>query len=241
MYPVAQRRPGPRPLSPAANLSPGLRLGESPASTHRNHGYGAYAAHQERESALAISPHYSGPSAQARGIPGPGGQPGDVIELIMADHRRIRRLGRALDDAVSWSGSSGADWMPAHVWQRLASLLDAHMRAEEEVCHLPMYTGHAHAAERRREAVADHDDIREAIGEARLRAAGSRLWGGAVGAALMITAEHLDREERGPLAATLPWLTMPQRQELGRQYAGFITAWTLDAMGPDGIHYRVTT
>jgi len=188
---------------------------------------------------LALSQHNPGPSARARGIPGPGRQPGDVIELIMADHRRIRRLCQALDDAVSWSGSSGPDWIPAHVWQRLASLLDAHMRAEEEICHLPMYAGHAHAAERW-EAVADHDDIREAISEARLRPAGSRLWGAAVGAALVITAGHLDREERGPLAASLPRLTMRQRRELGTQYAGFITAWTLDAAGAAGIHHRVT-
>ena len=188
---------------------------------------------------MAISQPYSGLSAQARDIPGTGGQPGDVIELIMADHRRIRRFCRALDDAVRWSGSSGPDWMPAHVWQRLASLLEAHMRAEEEICHLPMYGCHAHAAGR--EAVADHDDIREAIGEARLRPAGSRLWGATVSAVLMITGEHLDREERGPLAASLPRLTMRQRRELGRQYAGFITAWTLDSMGMAGTYYRVTT
>ena len=159
----------------------------------------------------------------------------------MADHRRIRRLCQALDDAARWSGSSGPGWLPAHAWQRLASLLEAHARAEEEICYLPMYRGHAHAAERRREAVADHDDIREAISEARLRRAGSRLWWVAVSAVPAITIEHLDQEERGPLAASLPWLTMRQRRELGRQYAGFVTAWTLDAAGPPGNHYRSTT
>ena len=185
-----------------------------------------------------MSQHYTGPSAPVRDSPVPGGQPGDVIELIMEDHRRIRRLCQALDDAVCWSGGSGPVWVSAHVWERLSGLLQAHLRAEEEVCHLPMYG--ADAAERRREAVADHDDIREAIGEARLRPAGSRLWGVAAAAALTITVEHLDREERGPLAACLPRLTMRQRLELGRQYAGFVTAWTLDA-DPAGIHHRITT
>ena len=104
-----------------------------------------------------------------------------------------------------------------------------------------MYGCHADAAGRRRGAVADHDDIREAIGEARLRPAGSRRWGVTVSAALMITGEHLDREERGPLAASPPRLTTRQRRELGRQYAGFITAWTLDAMGTAGTYYRVAT
>lgn len=228
-------------MSPAANLSPALRLGNSPASTDRNHGHGAYAVPQERESALAIPQQHSGSPAQAQGIPGLGTQPGDVIELIMADHRRIRRLCRALDDAARWSGGSDPDWMPAYVWQRLASLLEAHAQAEEEICYLPMYGRHAHAAERRREAVADHDDIREAITEARLRRPGSRLWWMSVSAVPALTVEHLDREERGPLAASLPRLATRQRRELGRQYAAFLTAWTLDAAAPPGNHYRVAT
>jgi Hemerythrin HHE cation binding domain len=178
---------------------------------------------------LATPQHYSGPSTQARDIPSPTDQPGDVIELIMADHRRIRRLCQALDDTARWSGGSDPDWIPAHVWQRLASLLEAHVRAEEEICHLPMYGCDPHAAERRREAVADHDDIREAITEAHLRHPGSRLWWMAVSTVLVTTVEHLDREERGPLAASRPRLTMQQRRELGCQYSAFITAWTLDA------------
>lgn len=39
----------------------------------------------------------------------------DIIELIMADHRRIRRLCRALDDAVRWERDSGPGWMPPDV------------------------------------------------------------------------------------------------------------------------------
>lgn len=190
---------------------------------------------------MAIPQHYSGPPAQARDISRPGGQPADVIELIRADHRRIRRLCQALDDAARWSGSSGPGWMPAAVWQRLANLLEAHARAEEEICYQPMYGCQAHAAERRREAIADHDDIREAISEARLRPAGSRLWWVAVSAVPAITIGHLDQEERGPLAAGLTRLAMSQRRELGRQYAGFVTAWTLDAVGPPENHYRSTT
>jgi hypothetical protein len=190
---------------------------------------------------LAIPQQYSGPPAQAQGIPRLSGQPGGVIELIMADHRRIRRLCQALDDAARWSGGSGPDWAPAYVWQRLANLLEAHARAEEEICYLPMYGQHGQAAERRREAVSDHDDIREAIGEARLRRPGSRLWWVAVSAVPRIAGEHMDREERGPLAASLPRLTVRQRRELGRQYAGFITAWTLDAVTGPGNNSRVTT
>jgi hypothetical protein len=65
--------------------------------------------------------------------------------------------------------------------------------------------------------------------EAHLRHPGSRLWWMAVSTVLVTTVEHLDREERGPLAASRPQLTMQQRRELGCQYSGFITAWALDA------------
>lgn len=65
----------------------------------------------------------------------------DVIELIMADHRRIHRL-----QPMCGSGVLPGGW--------------------------------------RREAVADHEDIREAIGEATLQAVGSSLWWGAARAAI---------------------------------------------------------
>lgn len=150
--------------------------------------------------------------------------PPDIIELIMADHRRIRRFTEVLDDAARWSGDPG--WMLAHAWQRLAGLLEAHTRAEEEICYLPMFGCHPNVAERRREAIADHDDIRETISEASLHCPGSALWWRAVRAVLATTADHLDREERGPLAEV--GLTISRRRELGCQWSAFIAAWTLD-------------
>jgi Hemerythrin HHE cation binding domain len=161
----------------------------------------------------------------------PCGQPADIFELIMADHRRIRRLSGALDDTARWGGDSG--WMLAHAWQRLASLLEAHTQAEEEICYLPMSGGRPHAAEGRRLATADHDDMREAIKEASLHRSGSAPWWRAVRAVLAVTADHLDREEHGLLADGLTGLTMAQRRELGRQWRAFIGAWRLDAASPE--------
>jgi hypothetical protein len=146
----------------------------------------------------------------------------------MADHRRIRRLCQALDDAARQVGVPGPDRAPAHIWQRLAALLQAHARAEEEICYLPMFGSGPQAAERRRAAIADHNDIREAISEASLQPAGSGLWWQAVRAALAATAEHLDREGRTILHGR-SGLTMSQRRDLGRQWSEFIAAWTLDA------------
>lgn len=145
----------------------------------------------------------------------------------MADHRRIRRLCAALDDAVRCLGDSGADRMLAQVWQRLADLLQAHARAEEEICYLPMFECGPPATWR--DAIDDHDDIREAISEASLHLAGSASWWRAVRAVIAASTAHLDREEQGILAHGLPALTMSRRRELGRQWLSFIAAWTLDA------------
>jgi hypothetical protein len=169
------------------------------------------------------------PDETRAGLPsGGGGRWGDIIELVMADHRRIRRLGGALQDAARANGTCRPDWMLAHVWQRFAGLLAAHFRAEEEICYLPMFGPGPQAAGQRREAVADHDDIREAVGEAGFQRVGSALWWRPVRYALAASAAHLDREEDGVLAGCLPRLTMNDRQALGRQWSVFTAAWAQD-------------
>jgi hypothetical protein len=171
--------------------------------------------------------HFASAAGPRAALAPAGGRPADVIELIMADHRRIRRLSEALYDAVRCAGDLDENWMLAHVWQRLSGLLEAHTRAEEEVCYPVMLRSGAQADELRRGAIADHDDIREAVAEASLRRVGSALWWRAVRAVLDCTAEHLEREERGVLARCE--LTAGQRRELGRQWSAFVAAWIQDA------------
>lgn len=153
----------------------------------------------------------------------------DVIDLVLADHRRIRRLSLALDDAVRWAARSGPDWGPAHVWQRLAGLLQAHTLAEEEICFLSSSRCGPQAAARTRDMAADHHDIREAIAEAALQPAGTQPWWRAVRAVQVNIPYHLDQEERDILASWQRQLTHRRRLELGRQWMAFTAAWTLDA------------
>lgn len=126
------------------------------------------------------------------------------------------------------AGYSGPLWVADRVWYRLTGLLVAHFRAEEEICYLPMFGSGPSAAGPRHEAVADHDDIREAIGEASLQRPGSALWWRAVRAALAAGADHIDREERGVLAGCLHRLTMSQRLALGQQWSVFTAASAQD-------------
>jgi Hemerythrin HHE cation binding domain len=155
----------------------------------------------------------------------PAGQPADIIELILADHRRIGRLRHALYDTARHDGGPRPDWMPGHMWQRLADLLVAHTRAEEETCYLPRFGTGPQVAERIRDSIADHDEIRGIIGEAAVLPAGSAPWWRTVRTVLAVSAEHLEHEERDVLPVWLRGLSMSRRRELGRQWCAFMAAW----------------
>jgi len=165
------------------------------------------------------APGYRGPSDESRAaqIQTPG-RAADVMNLIMADHRRIRRLRETLHDAARLAGGSGPDWVPGH-GQRLTDLLVAHFEAEEKICCLPVLRIAPDTAGPRREALADHDDIREAIREASLQRPGSAPWRRTVTDTLAGSMHHLRREENGILADRPPALTPGQRRLLGRQWS----------------------
>jgi hypothetical protein len=173
------------------------------------------------------APGYRGPSDESRAVQiQTPGRAADVMDLIMADHRRIRRLRETLHDAARFAGASGPDWVPGHVWQRLTDLLMAHFEAEEKICYLPALQIAPDAAGPQREALADHDDIREAIRAASLERPGSAPWWRAVTAALAGSMNHLRREENGILADRLPRLTPDQRRILGRRWSELTASWT---------------
>lgn len=157
----------------------------------------------------------------------------------MADHRKIRRLREVLDDAARHGAASSSDWILAHIWDRLAELLEGHTWAEEEICYLPMSGSSLHPEERRRDAVADHEDIREAIVETKLQPIGSALWWRSARAVLAVSVSHLDREENDMLAGWLPGLTMARRLELGHQWLAFIAARRLEDAEASGTNVRV--
>ncbi len=123
----------------------------------------------------------------------------DIVELIMADHRRIGRLCSAVYDMARHGGQSGPDWMLGHAWQRLADLLVAHIQAEEETCYSSASGAGPRGTGRIRAPIADHDAIREIIGEASLHPVGSAPWWHAVRTVMTVSAEHHEREERDVL------------------------------------------
>ena len=172
----------------------------------------------------APAPHYPGASGEIRRyVPVRGAEANlsaDIVELIMADHRRIRRLCSAVYDAARPGSHSGPDWMLGHVWQRLADLLVAHTRAEEQTCYASVLGGGPRGA---------HEDIRKFIGEASRHPAGSAPWWHAVSTVIEVTTEHHEREERDILPRYVGSLSLSRRKELGRQWCAVMATWQFDA------------
>ena len=74
------------------------------------------------------------------------------------------------------------------------------------------------------EALADHNDILDAVTEARLLEVGSAGWWRAVTAASASAAEHFAREERGLLAEVRKCLHPEAARTLARQWIAFAAA-----------------
>jgi hypothetical protein len=124
----------------------------------------------------------------------------EIGELIFAEHARILRLFGALDGVVRRGEPAVMRLALGQIWTRLAGLLEVHCMAEEEVC-FPLVSGSGALAQNFvAEATADHDDLREALAEARLLEAGSSRWWQVITAARAACAQHFASEERGPVA-----------------------------------------
>jgi hypothetical protein len=157
----------------------------------------------------------------------------DVLELMLGDHLRIRRLLAALDDAAQYSarnGRGGQDWTLAASWARFATLLTLHVDVEQEICFLPMYRGRTNWLDELDDAVAAVNDVRDAVAEARLHQALSPAWWRAARAARRAICEHILTMERGALADFKARSSAGLRQQLGRQWAACVAARQRDGV-----------
>jgi hypothetical protein len=144
----------------------------------------------------------------------------DVIELIIADHRRILRLASVVDGAGRASGEIGPDTALASVWNWLANLIEMHIGAEDEICGLALRGSGLDCG-------SDHEDIRVALREAGISSPGSPDWWRAVGAVNVLCAGHFRREEREALAALRLQTCLQSRRKLADQWRTYIAAQAL--------------
>jgi hypothetical protein len=125
----------------------------------------------------------------------------DITELILFQHHEQRRTFALLDeiprdDVVAL----------AAVWRRLEILLEVHARAEElffypRLLDVGRGAGDADsAADETKDAVKDHNEIRDAVRSVRGHEVGSEGWWSAVTAARVANSDHMAEEERQDLA-----------------------------------------
>ena len=157
----------------------------------------------------------------------------DVIEFMLGDHLRIRRLLAALDDAARYSardGRGGLDWTPAAIWARLATVLTLHADAEQEICFAHLYRDRPDWLSELNDAVAVLNDVREAVAEARLQEAVSPAWWRAAHAARRSICDHIVTIERGAMADFQARSPAGLREQLGRQWVAFTAARQRDGV-----------
>lgn len=146
----------------------------------------------------------------------------DITQLILDDHEQQRRLFAALDEADRRDPG-----VLATLWDGLATFLEVHARAEEEIFYPPLLelgsgaTDAESAEEETEDAIGDHNAIRDAIAESRRHEPGSDGWWEAVDAARRSNSVHMGEEERQGLADFRRHADPDLRHRLGVQFSAY--------------------
>lgn len=145
----------------------------------------------------------------------------DIIDLITADHLQIMRWAAKLGELCRQGADGNSGTTLAATWVTLASLIDLHMRADDEICGPAVFGTDPEGQILAREYRDAHEDIREIIRETSLQPPGSPLWWRLARTALAAWAEQLDQEQHGPLASRRRRADPALRERLARQWRTF--------------------
>jgi hypothetical protein len=148
----------------------------------------------------------------------------DITELIADDHTEQRRLFALIDQLTP----DDRDALKA-VWDRLRALLDTHARAEElyfypELLNLGRGADGESPDEETRDAIKDHNEIRDAAAKVDKEELGSKGWFAAVAAANKANGDHMAEEERQGLTDFRRHADLALRHRLGVQFVCFDNA-----------------
>lgn len=146
----------------------------------------------------------------------------DICQLICDDHHEQRRRFAILDEI----DRTDVETLTA-VWERLATFLEVHAASEEKhfypaLLHVGEGAGSKDSpAAETRDAIGDHNDIRDAVAKVARHAVGSEAWYAAIGAARKANSDHMGEEERESLADFRRHASLEQRQHLAVAFATF--------------------
>lgn len=145
----------------------------------------------------------------------------DITQLILDDHAEQRRLFAIIEQI----DASDHDALRA-VWARLRGLLDTHARAEElffypELLKLGKGADGESPRDETRDAIKDHNEIRDTATKVEKEEVGSAKWFDAVAAANKANSDHMAEEERQGLTDFRRHAEVALRHRLGVQFIGF--------------------
>lgn len=146
----------------------------------------------------------------------------DITQVVLDDHAEQRRLFSMLEQI----GSDRKDALSA-VWHRLSTLLDTHAEAEEQIFYpvlLRLTRGPSSEhdpADETKDAIHDHNDIRDAVTAVAQHEVGSEDWMRAVAAANKGNSDHMAEEEREGLTDVREQVGLDERHELAVRFVAF--------------------
>lgn len=148
----------------------------------------------------------------------------DITDIILEQHNEQRRLFGFIQEI----DKGETDSLKA-IWKRLAGLLDAHAEGEERFFYpslLKQGEGAADAdsaEEETRDAIEDHNKIRDAAKAVDKEDVGSEAWFKAVAKAETENSEHMAEEERQALADFKANAPVEERHQLGVKFLAFVS------------------
>ena len=145
----------------------------------------------------------------------------DITQLILDDHHEQRRRFAMLEQL-----DPGDTAALQAVWSRLAVFLEVHAAAEEQIFYPELLAaggpaGRQTVEEETLDAIADHNDIRDAVLAVAGHDTGTAGWFEAVAAANAANSDHMGEEEREGLTYFRRHASLRLRHDLAVAFATF--------------------
>lgn len=146
----------------------------------------------------------------------------DITQLILDDHHEQRRLFSILEQIDSTETTQ-----LTALWTRLSAFLEVHAEAEEQLFYPELLRlgkgagGKDSAAAETKDAIADHNEIRDAVAAVSAHEVGSDAWYTAVTEANKANGDHMGEEEREGLTDFRRQAGLQVRHELAVAFAVF--------------------
>ena len=149
----------------------------------------------------------------------------DICELILEDHAKQRTLFALLEEI----DRTNTPQLQA-LWGHLGAFLETHAEAEEKILYPEVLKhgtgagGKADPPAEVRDAIKDHNEIRDAVAAVAKLGVGTDAWFAAVDHANAVNSEHMGEEEIQGLTDMRRNTSVDFRHQLGARFAAFDAA-----------------